>query len=64
MRQRRLFPFEKLTYFYVSSNYEFGLYYMEQNTKVYVQYINAKGKPDNVKIFIDDNEYDSGKTPE
>ena len=38
---------------------------MEQNTKVEVKAYSKDNKTyENVKIFIDENEYDSGKKPE
>ena len=44
---------------------EFGLYYKDENTKVEVMEKSTDGKVyENVKIFIDDIVYDSGKTPE
>ena len=51
-------------YFNFTRFTEFGLYYKEQNIKVEVKAHNAEGKFDSVKIFIDDNEYDSGKKPD
>ena len=37
---------------------------MGENIKVEVKTVDAQQQEHNVKIFIDDNEYDSGKKPD
>ena len=49
---------------FLPSGTEFGLYYMEENTKVEVKSkVLSEHSFGTVKILIDDDEYDSGKTP-
>ena len=48
---------------FLPSGTEFGLYYMEENTKVEVKAnLLSDESFSTVKVLIDDKEYDSGKT--